>query len=54
LLFISRFIDALLEVASYSEVLCSADSQLQEMRDILNIQVFTEGKKNTTACRCFN
>jgi ATP-binding cassette subfamily B protein len=45
LLFISRFIDALLEVASYSEVLCSADSQLQEMRDILNIQVFTEGKK---------
>lgn len=45
LLFISRFIDALLEVASYSEVLRSVDSQLQEMRDILNIQVFTEGKK---------
>lgn len=45
LLFISRIIDAWLEVASYSEVLRSADSQLQEMRDILNLQGLTEGKK---------
>lgn len=43
LLFISRFIDALLEVASYSEVLRSANSQLQEMSNILNVKVFTEG-----------
>ncbi|MGK9155866.1 ABC transporter ATP-binding protein [Acinetobacter radioresistens] len=45
LLFISRIIDAWLEVASYSEVLRSANSQLQEMRNILNLQGLTEGKK---------